>query len=437
MGIFKLAKQKGIEDLELYTSISTKKDINIFNGSLESYQISDQHLLSVRGIINGKIGYVYTEDLEYSKDALLNKLIDNANIVASEDVEEIFAGSDKYVDLGEDPKVKENTYEEIMAMLNLAKQTARIYDKRVTDVSVSYSETSSEKRINNTKGLDLEKDSNFFMFTINVVASVEDQKTSAWDYQIVKSFSEFKPEEIAIEAAKTSISELGANPCSSGVYPVILKNSASTSILSAVSGMFYAEGVQKGMSPLKEKLNTKIVGDNITIVDDPFHKDGINRTAFDDEGVATSVTNRIENGKLNSYLYNLKSAKIDNVESTGNGFKGSIQSKVGTSASNLYIKEGTNSFDSLFEGIEKGVYITKLSGTHAGINNINGDFSLQSQGFMIENGKITKPIRLITTAGNFFEMLSNVDKLADDLKFDYNGVGSPSLLIKELPISGK
>ncbi|XMB86095.1 TldD/PmbA family protein [Mycoplasmatota bacterium WC44] len=437
MLIFDIAKEKGIEDVEIYTLSSHNKSLKIFNGDVESYQISDQQVMSVRGIVDGKMGYVYTEDLNEDSHELLNRLIDNAKVVASPDIEEIFAGSESYVDLEEVISKEEITYDQIMEVMLKIDKVSKDYDNKVTDVNVSYSENSVEVVIENSKGLKLEKSDKYFMIFANVVGELDGQRSSAYEYELKKNFKEFNVEEIALGAAKATVSALGAGPCKSGTYPVILKNSVGNSMLSVLTGAFYAEGVQKGLSPLKGKLNTKIVGENITIVDDPFLKSGMNRSSFDDEGVATSVTTLVENGNLSSYLYNLKSAKKDNVESTGNGFKGGVQSKVGTSITNLYIKESNNTFEDLFEGIEKGIYITDVAGTHAGINSINGDFSLQSQGFMIENGKITTPVKLITIAGNYFEMLGKVEKIANDTKFDYSGVGTPSMLIKELPVSGK
>ncbi|XMB65915.1 TldD/PmbA family protein [Mycoplasmatota bacterium zrk1] len=436
MNIFNVAKQKGIEDLELYTSKSQGKNISALNGTVESYQISNQDLLSVRGIIDGKMGYVYTEDLNENTDELLNRLIDNAKIVSSPDVEEIFSGSDEYTDLGEiSSEVVE--HDEIISMVELINKTAKEFDSKISDTNIVFIENTNETKIQNSKNLKLEKKDKHYILGISTVGLLGEQKSSAFEFEVVKYFKDFNPKKIALDSAKAAVAELGAGPCKSGSYPIVLKNTAGSEILSAIRGMFYAENVQKGLSPLKDKLNEKITGGNISIVDDPFIKVGMNRSSFDDEGVSTSVTTLIENGNLNSYLHNLKSSKIDKVESTGNGFKASVQSKVGTSTTNLYIKENDSSFESLFEGIKKGVYITRVAGTHSGINGINGDFSLQSQGFMIEDGKITTPVRLITIAGNYFDMLSKVEKIANDMKFNLTGVGAPSMLIKELPVSGK
>jgi len=437
MSIFELAKAKGIEDLEIYTSVETEKTVKTFNGAVESYQISDQALQSVRGIFDGKMGYVYTEDLNEDKDLLLSRLIDNAKIVASPDVEEIFAGSDKYPDVDTSIKEENVSYDEIINTLATIDKNAKEYSEFVTDTNCTFTQSNTKVTITNSKGLELEKNNRYYFVIGSIVGTKDEQRTNVWEYTIKKNFSDISAEEVALNGAKAAVSQLGAEPCESGSYPVILKNTAVDSILGVLRGAFYAENVQKGLSPLKEKLNTKIFGENINLTDDPFFKEGLTVSTFDDEGVATQITNLVENGELKSYLYNLKSAKKDNVESTGNGFKAGVSGKVGTSATNLYLQPGENTFDSLLEGIEKGVYVTEVAGTHSGINAINGDFSLQSQGFLIENGKLTRPVRLITIGGNFFTMFSNVEKIANDIKTDYSGVGSPSVLIKELAVSGK
>jgi len=437
MNIFELAKTKGIEDLELYKAKTTNKSLKTFDDNVESYQISDQDLLSVRGIYNGKMGYVYTEDLDEDNNELLDKLIANAKVVSSPDIEEIFAGSKEYRKIDEEYVKVDTDYDEILAILNTLNKTAKSQDDVIKNVTASYSESYSYTTIENSKGLKLEKKDGYFVIVIQVIGRKDKSNSSSYEYQIKRKFEDLNPEEIAIEAAQTAIADLGAEPCKSDNYPVVLKNSAGNAILTALKGTFYADNVQKNLSPLKGKLGTDIAGGNITLVDDPFLKDGMTISTFDDEGVATKETKIIDGGKLNSYLHNLKTARKDNVESTGNGFKAAIQSKVGTSTTNLYIQKGDLSFDELIKDIDKGVYITSVHGTHAGINSINGDFSLQSQGYMIENGKVTSPLRLITIAGNYFEMLNKVEKISNEIKFDYSGVGTPTMLIKELAVSGK
>ena len=84
-----------------------------------------------------------------------------------------------------------------------------------------------------------------------------------------------------------------------------------------------------------------------------------------------------------------------------------------------------------------GLIIDELNGLHAGLNPIPTDFSLQASGFVVENGKIVRPVNLITVASNFLEMMKHVKGIADDSYDSLSGVGSPSILFEELSISGE
>ena len=91
----------------------------------------------------------------------------------------------------------------------------------------------------------------------------------------------------------------------------------------------------------------------------------------------------------------------------------------------------------LFAEVGNGVYITDVSGIHAGLNAQSGNFSLQSTGFMIENGKKGKPLDLITVSGNLFDLFNDVVDLGNDVKVSPSGVSTPSFLIKKIVVSGK
>ena len=195
--------------------------------------------------------------------------------------------------------------------------------------------------------------------------------------------------------------------------------------------MFSAESVQKEVSLLKGKVGEVIANDNITLIDDPFMKKSSKSGAFDDEGVATKYKEVISGGKLTSYLYNLKTAKKDNTESTGNGFNRGI------APTNFYFKPGETSYEEAVASMKKGLIITDLAGTHSGCNPISGDFSLQASGFLVEDGNIVQPVALITVAGNYLDMLKNVTTVCNDQKFNFGFIGSPSLKIKSLQVSGK
>ena len=108
---------------------------------------------------------------------------------------------------------------------------------------------------------------------------------------------------------------------------------------------------------------------------------------------------------------------------------------MGISTFNLYLENGKTSFEDLLGKLDNGILITGFSGLHSGLNSISGDFSLATEGFLVENGKITKSLNQITAAGNFFELLKDIECIGNDLKFNLSSVGSPSILVKNISVS--
>jgi PmbA protein len=236
---------------------------------------------------------------------------------------------------------------------------------------------------------------------------------------------------MAKDGAKSACAQLGASPVESGEYEILLTNKASCSLLHPHVAMFNAESVQKNVSLLNGKVGEVIANELITLVDDPFRKKSSKSGAFDDEGVATTYKELISKGELTGFLHNLKTAKKDDIKSTGNGFLNGI------SPTNFHFLEGTTDYDAAVKGMKKGLIISDLAGTHAGCNPVSGDFSLQATGFLVEDGKIGRPVALITVAGNYLTLLQDVTHVCNDLYFDFGFVGSPSLKIKSLQVSGK
>ncbi|MCK9526541.1 MAG: TldD/PmbA family protein, partial [Limnochordia bacterium] len=178
----------------------------------------------------------------------------------------------------------------------------------------------------------------------------------------------------------------------------------------------------------------------VTLVDDPLLKNGGASASFDGEGVATRAKNVIEKGKLITFLHNLKTAKKDGVESTGNASRASFKSPVGISPTNFFIQPGTLDYEALIERMGDGIIIINVQGLHSGADAVSGDFSLGAYGYLVENGAIVRPIEQITIAGNFFKLLEAVEAIGSDLEFgspsSRGHVGSPSLLIRHLSVAG-
>jgi PmbA protein len=441
--IFAEGRKQGMEDMEIYYSAGSSLSLKVFEHELDGYSLSESEGLSLRGLYNGKMGYSYTEKVDESSIPFLVKgVIENARVIDSDDDETIYEGSKEYKEVKNfnESLASVQETEKIKFVKQLEEEAFKL-DKRITSVETCvYGDGYGETVMSNTKGLYLHDKSNIAYTYVVVVAKENEDIKTGMAYRTGNDFSKFDAEEIAAEAVKEAVPLLGASSVKSGDYPVILRNTAASDLLESFTGIFSSENVQKNLSLLKGKLGEKIASDKFSLVDDPFMAGGLASKSFDGEGAACRYKKVIENGVLKTYLYNFKTAKKDGVDTTGNASKGSYKSSIDISPSNFYVEKGKKDLDGLIQSIEKGILITELQGLHSGLNTISGDFSLAALGYEIEGGRIKKPVEQITVAGNYFELLKNIEDVGSDLRFGLPGeayIGSPSLKIKKLAIAGE
>jgi len=440
--IFEKGKEK-LEELEVYIESTKNIEIGVFGGEIDNYSISESGGLSLRGLVDEKMGYSYTEKIDESSiDLLVEEAFENGKYIDSIDKENIFSGSEKYEKTNNysDSLEKTSMEDKILFLKNLEKEALNL-DKRVSNVqSCAYQEIISKKYLINTKGLDLDDRMNGAFVYMYVIIKDGEEVKNGTSFRVLNDFSKLDYKEMAKEAVDEGISMLGASSIKSDSYPVVIRNNVFGNILSAFVPVFSADNVQKGLSLLKDKVGTKIGSELLTVVDNPFLQDGFASRSFDDEGTATKLNKIIDKGVLNTYLHNWKTAKKDGVESTGNGSRSSYKGSLSISPSNFYIEKGNNTFEELIKSIDKGLLIIDVAGLHSGLNTVSGDFSLSAFGFEIEDGKIKRPVDLITIAGNLYEVFNNIEAIADDLKFGFPGngyIGSPSVKIKSLSVAGE
>ena len=441
--IFQKGRETGLNDMEVYYSEGSSLSLKVFQKDLDGYSLSESEGLSLRGVYKGKMGYSYTEKVdETSIDQLVKDAAENALIIDSEDEEYIFEGSKEYKKVDSFNQALSNVGEEqkINFVKSLEEEAFRL-DKRIASVEVCiYGDGYGETIMSNTKGLFLRDKSNIAYTYIAVVAKDGEDIKTGMAYRTGNDFNAFNAQDIAREAVDEALALLGARSVKSGDYNVIIRNSAAADLMEAFTGIFSAEAVQKNLSLLKGKLNEKIASDKFTLIDDPYMEGGLASKSFDGEGVACKYKKVVDKGVLKTYLYNLKTAKKDGVDTTGNASKGSYKSSIGISPSNFFVEKGERTLDEMVADIDKGILITELQGLHSGLNSVSGDFSLATLGFLIQDGKISRPVEQITMAGNYFDMLKNIEETGSDLKFGMPGeayIGSPSLRIKKLSIAGE
>lgn len=430
----------GITEMELYVRDARGVVISLFHGQVDSYKIANDFGVSMRGLYQGQMGYACTENIsDEAIDYAIQKLIDNAKSLTAKEVDVIFEGAREYPKL-DNIMADYNDYktEDKVSLLKSIEKSILESDPKIKDVShCQYEEKLINTKIINSKGLNLGNTNSYISVFAGAVAEGENETSTGYSYDIKSQFAQLEAKRIISEAKNDALGELGGQPVASGVYPVIFRNDVFSDILEAFCGIFSAEKAMHNLTMLNNRLGEKVFGDNVTIIDEPMFEKAVVRRSFDDEGYPCSTTTVVEGGIFKSFLHNLKTAKYYKTASTGNGFKAGLTAPIGVLPVNLYLKPGEFTEELLFEGVEKGIYITKCAGLHAGLNPISGSFNLQSTGYLIENGKKTRPVTLIVVSGNFFEMLNNVDKIGNDLVKNFMGVGAPSVRIKGLMVSGK
>jgi PmbA protein len=308
-------------------------------------------------------------------------------------------------------------------------------DKRIAQVDAcSYQERESEAMLLNSYGLQLKRKSNYYYYYAGVLAIQGEERKSEGDVHFSNDPTTFNVDKFVNKIVGKALIKFGGTQCASKDYKTILDKEVVADLLSAYLDNASADEVQKKTSLMIGKLNQPVASKKVTVMEMPLKKNAF-FTYFDDEGVATYNKTVVKKGVLQTYFHNLNTAHKDGVQTTGNGYRSG--GKVGIGFQNIVLKAGRKSLDELFAKIGEGVYITEVMGVHASLNPTSGNFSLQANGFMIENGKRSTPLTLITVAGNLMDMFLNVKEVASDNELLSSGYDVPSLFIKKLTVSGK
>lgn len=441
--ILERGKSYRLQEMEIYIEESQTISIKVFNSMLDKYTVSSEQVLTLRGIYNNRIGYSYIERLDSELiDMLVMNTIESAKNNDSDDCENISPGSCNYDSI----EAFDNTLSDIKAetKIQLAmdmEKEAFLLDERVQAVDYcSYEEETKHKFIKNSRGLELENSCNTATAFLSVVVREGNDLKTGSSSHTSSHFSDFSAKKLSAEAVGDAISMLKASSISSGDYEIILRNNVAATMLEGFAPVFCADRIQKNMSLLKNMLGAEVASSRISLIDDPLMINGARSKAFDDEATPSKRKYIIRNGRLEMYLYNNKTALKDSAASTGNGIRTSHKSGIGIAPTNMYFAPGESSLEDMIASIRKGIMIIDIQGTHAGINALSGDFSLSSYGYLIEEGRIVRPVNQITIAGNFYDMLKNIAFTGNDVLFvmpDISYFGSPSLKISKLTVAGE
>ncbi|MCI5744851.1 MAG: TldD/PmbA family protein, partial [Erysipelotrichaceae bacterium] len=398
--------------------------------------VAENETIYIRAIKDGKMVSASTENISDIKN-VFDEMAVHGTLIDEDKAQEIFKGSDNYkrIKTHADTLSKVSNADKIKLCLDIESK-AFAYDKRISEVEgVEYKEVFSSTKIHNSKGLKLSRKTNYALVYLSVVAKDENDTKTGGYYQFSQDLNCFDQEVLVKKACDEAILSLNGTPCASKNYKALLSPTVFASLVSFLLRSVSGEEVNKGKSLLKDKLNQQIASNKLTIVENPFNKDyPFFIRCFDDEGVTTSKKNIIEKGVLKTFLYNISAAKEAGVNSTGNGYGGSL---IGVDTSFVEVKPSKICKEELCKKIKNGVFIDNVEGLHSGMNAMTGDFSLQASGYRIEDGKITTPLNLITIAGNLFTLFKDVSAVGSDTFVTLSGISSPSVVVSSLAVSGK
>lgn len=428
------AKAAGIEPAEISYSSNASFSARARLGELENYQVSDRIGLVLRGKVNGRIGMASTQAIdEDSIGFLVRGVRESAELIETDEQDEILPPDEHYETVvNMKPELEDVTAEQKIALAMEIDKLVSSADSRITPEHSVVSSGSETFCLRNSLGLDLEHSSNMIYAYTGAMAK-EGERTATgmkllWGYGL----EDVEAKAIAQGAAEDALAKVNAGRMKSGAYPVVIRNSAMADLLTTFSGVFSADNAQKGLSLLGSRVGETIASQHVTLVDDPLMPMGLGSCPFDREGAATYKKSVIEGGVLTTLLHNRKTAKKAGVRTTGNA-AGSGR----VAPSNLYIAPGDKTEAKLLADMGDGLYLTEVSGLHAGANPVSGDFSLLSRGFEVKGGQCVRAVEQFTVAGNFYKLLESIEAVGNDLLFEGSPIGSPCVRVKSLSVAGE
>ena len=406
--------------------------------------------VGIRLIKDFQTKYGYTS--EFTKENLL----EIAKTIASKEGEGKIKVGHKYAKAFT-PVIKDPddiSYSIKKDILERANDIARSYDQRIKQVKVFLKEQKRKILIINTDGEIIEDSQvriNFYVETIasdgkNMYRGYESTGGSIGyelfdeDYVDIIDF-------VATKSAERAVLGLTAKPAPAGKFTVVISSQAGgTMIHEAVGHGLEADLVQQGLSVYANRLGGKVASELVTVIDSGTEVGKNGFLNFDDEGVPTRKNVLIENGFLVGYMYDRLTAMKENKEPTGNGRRENFRHIPMVRMTNTYIAPGKDNPHDILADTKKGIFVVKMGGGQ--VNTVNGDFVFEViEGYLIENGKITYPIKGASLIGNGPKALMDIDAVGYDLGWSIGTCGKsgqgvpvgdaqPTIRIKELTLGG-
>jgi len=339
------------------------------------------------------------------------------------------------------------------ALLERASRAAHAADPRIVKVSVTFAEELREVLIVTSDGRMAHDVQPLLRFGVSAVAEQngrrESGRSGGGGRKTLAYFDEKTPEWHGREAARQALVLLDARPAPAGQMPVVLAPGDSGILLhEAVGHGLEADFNRKGTSNYTGRVGQVVASELCTVVDDPTLLQSRGSINVDDEGIEPVRSVLIENGVLGGYMQDRLSASHFKVQPTGNGRRESFAAAPMPRMTNTVLLAGPHDPEEIIRSVERGIYASSFGGGQVDISNGDFVFSL-TESYLIENGKLTAPLKNVNLIGNGPETLREVSMLGKDVALSDGiwtcgkdgqsvpvGVGCPTLKIGRITVGG-
>lgn len=450
--IFFEALANGGDFAEIFIEDNFSTEIATVGGNIERGMSGRDYGIGIR-IFNGLSSvYGYTNDL--SRENLLKITNKIAKAIKGEEKKIIF-NFDKNTDKVHHPYLNLPSKVEFsnkIEFTKLAYKSGMEYDDKIIQMTVNYLDQEQNVFIANTEGVYAEDKRVRTRMLIIAAAEHNGQIETGYIGPGALMGTEFYEKinirDYAREAARSAKTMAMAGYCPAGNMPVVVDNGFGGLMFHEACGhSLEASSVAKGLSVFSNKVGHKVASDIVTLVDDGSIVNSWGSLGVDDEGMKTQKNVLIEKGILKGYMIDKLNSRRMNMKPTASGRRQNYRFTPVSRMSNTYIDNGESSKEEIISSTEKGLFAKYISA--GSVNPATGDFNFSlSEAYLIENGKITKPVKGATLIGNGNTILQDVDMVGNNLMIGqgycyaesgalFIGAGQPTIRVKTMTVGGR
>ncbi|WP_185969089.1 TldD/PmbA family protein [Carboxylicivirga sp. M1479] len=422
------AKKKGASEVAASIDNSRSSEVEVREQKIEVLKESTTNGLSLSIYRDNKYSSHSTNNLDKKGlEKFIAEAVEATKYLSADEFRSLPDASLYPKDLSLDLQLEDENYSKVSPeqRLKFAMEIEKIAlskNDKIISATGGYWDSYSESVLVHSNGLVAERASTFFGASGSVTVMDGTARPSGSNWGGGRQFSQIPSSElIGSKAVEDATRKIGQSKIASGKYDMLIENRTAGRLLSMFFRPMQARALQQKSSYLDGMLGKQIASPLLTLIDDPLLKGGFGSRLYDGQGIACKQRTMIEKGVLKEYY-------IDNYYGKKLGMTPN-----GGSASNIRFELGTRGFDAIVSDVNKGIFVTSFNGGNS--NATTGDFSFGVSGFLVEGGKIVKPVNEMNISGNAKEFWNKLSELGND-PYQYSSLLSPTLVFKDIDFSG-